>query len=219
MTQNNYISHENRPTLPFPDPSKSDRLQTFDSLRSFSPPAADHEFAHARELLPPAAYRVCDRAMKTGTSSLNPYAASYIPLFKRVAAAAEADNPAKDSNSRGKEVVRLTHERRAIATQTYNLMKQKEDHRGFTWTSPPSNLNEDADISYLRMNFPGISNESLHGVYFASNCNLDAAVDMLNQLENVAEDSLDILPDTLDIGDVPESSKEAKKEAAVGGLK
>ena len=39
------------------------------------------------------------------------------------------------------------------------------------------------DLEYLRMTFPGLSIESLLDVYMANNRDLEAAVDMLDQLE------------------------------------
>uniref|UniRef100_A0A7N0TAM9 CUE domain-containing protein n=1 Tax=Kalanchoe fedtschenkoi TaxID=63787 RepID=A0A7N0TAM9_KALFE len=52
------------------------------------------------------------------------------------------------------------------------------------------------DLAYLQTLFPSISEQSLSDVYFVNDCDLDAAYDMLSQLET--------LPDSLDIGDVSE---------------
>ncbi|KAI3454053.1 hypothetical protein Pfo_010716 [Paulownia fortunei] len=170
--------------------------------------------------------------MKTGASSLNPYAASYVPLFKRgVADVNKEFNSGQELNS-GNEVVWLGHQldntlpqgqhqnvsqsyaHSAGAIQTAEFSKRKDHHGGefFASTSQypneiQSNFDEefDMDLAYLQMTFPGISEESLSDVYLANRCDLDAAVDMLNQLEIYPDDSSDKLPDTLDIGDVPES--------------
>ncbi|KAJ6330080.1 hypothetical protein OIU76_008836 [Salix suchowensis] len=66
------------------------------------------------------------------------------------------------------------------------------------------------DLEYLRINFPGISDESLTGVYMANNGDTDAAMDMLNQLELDTLDSSGNLPDTLDIGDAYEPRPSAE---------
>ncbi|XLR36246.1 hypothetical protein S83_064146 [Arachis hypogaea] len=65
----------------------------------------------------------------------------------------------------------------------------------------------DMDVEYLRMQFPGISEESLRDVYMVNECDIDAAVEMLNQLELKFDgvESSGSLPETLDIGDVSES--------------
>ncbi|KAB2079558.1 hypothetical protein ES319_A05G012200v1 [Gossypium barbadense] len=63
----------------------------------------------------------------------------------------------------------------------------------------------DMDLEYLRMMFPGLSNDSVLDVYMANNGDLEATIDMLNQLEMYTVESSDTLLDTLDIGDVSES--------------
>ncbi|KAG5121705.1 hypothetical protein JHK84_040045 [Glycine max] len=63
----------------------------------------------------------------------------------------------------------------------------------------------DMDLEYLRMNFPGISYQSLVDVYNVNSGDLDAAIDMLSQLELEGDETSGILPETLDIGDVSES--------------
>ncbi|XP_057810546.1 polyadenylate-binding protein-interacting protein 6-like [Salvia miltiorrhiza] len=168
--------------------------------------------------------------MKTG-SSLNPYAASYVPLFKRgVVDANKEFGSAQEFNS-GNEVgqfgyrpvstfpqgqhqnVSQSHPQNAGAPQTAEYPKWK-DHRSSEFVAStsqypekPSSFDEDSDmdLAYLQMIFPGISEESLSDVYQANRCDLDSAVDMLNQLEIQPDDSSDKLPDTLDIGDVPDS--------------
>ncbi|XP_021893545.1 polyadenylate-binding protein-interacting protein 5 isoform X2 [Carica papaya] len=63
----------------------------------------------------------------------------------------------------------------------------------------------DVHMEFLKMHFPGLSDQSIADVYIANNGDLEATVDMLNQLEVYATESPEALPDTLDIGDVPES--------------
>lgn len=186
--------------------------------------------------------------MKAG-SSLNPYAASYVPISKR----GVVDDPkayeltAKDSKG-GKQPAWLGHHPGVIAPSPYQQFSQNYDSRpqfpensklkGHNiYVSPGSSsqnrsditgkqaMNDDfdMDLAYLQMTFPGISDDSLSDAYMANKGDLEATLDMINELEST-EDSLD-LPDTLDIGDVPEggsssepSSLKMKNVAAeVGG--
>ncbi|OMO80483.1 Ubiquitin system component Cue [Corchorus olitorius] len=169
--------------------------------------------------------------MKPGVSSLNPYAASYIPLAKREA----NDNlTAKDSN-RGNEATWFEssshfahHQHHSNASldsvthatgkhQTTEASSLKSHHSHGSLTQNPGEMTDkqvmdeefDMDLEYLRMNFPGLSNESLMDVYLANHGDLEAAVDMLNQLEMYTVESSETLPDTLDIGDVSESGSSA----------
>ncbi|KAK4422296.1 Polyadenylate-binding protein-interacting protein 6 [Sesamum alatum] len=183
-------------------------------------------------------------SMKSTTSSLNPYAASYVPLSQRgVADVNKEFNSAQELN-RGNDPVWFGHQPNntlpqgqhqnisqsyASAGQTADFSKQKDHPGGFFASTSQypnempenSNSDDDMDLAYLQMTFPGISYDSLHEVYLANNNDLDAAVDLLNQLEVCLDDSSDKLPDTLDIGDVPESgpvsalaSEEVKKATA-----
>uniref|UniRef100_A0A7N0TAX3 CUE domain-containing protein n=1 Tax=Kalanchoe fedtschenkoi TaxID=63787 RepID=A0A7N0TAX3_KALFE len=60
------------------------------------------------------------------------------------------------------------------------------------------------DLAYLQTLFPSISEQSLSDVYFVNDCDLDAAYDMLSQLEHFESNLTQTLPDSLDIGDVSE---------------
>ncbi|GFP81499.1 polyadenylate-binding protein-interacting protein 6 [Phtheirospermum japonicum] len=164
--------------------------------------------------------------MKAGTSSLNPYAASYVPLFKRAPTNIKNEfSPGQELNT-GNEAAWFGHQPNNSSShqnvpQSYGqtaaeVSKRKDTHGGefFASTSQyPNNAIQqsfdeefDMDLAYLQMTFPGISDESLSDVYLANRCDLDGAVDMLNQLDQIyPDDSMDKLPDTLDIGDVPES--------------
>ncbi|XP_020549982.1 polyadenylate-binding protein-interacting protein 6 isoform X1 [Sesamum indicum] len=185
--------------------------------------------------------------MKTGRSSLNPYAASYVPLSKRRAAdEGKILNTAKELQN-GSEIIHYGHQpdnkltrgqqqnvsqnyvHTSGSPQTAEFTKWKGHHAGEFYASSshyPNEIREKSnfdqefmDLAYLQINFPGISEESLSDVYLANKCDLDSAVDMLNQLEMIdsrmlhflshvkiyPDDSSDKLPDTLDIGDVPES--------------
>uniref|UniRef100_A0A5B7C3F4 Putative polyadenylate-binding protein-interacting protein n=1 Tax=Davidia involucrata TaxID=16924 RepID=A0A5B7C3F4_DAVIN len=187
--------------------------------------------------------------MKTGTSSLNPYAASYIPLSRRGAMDENNDYKltAKDSKNGNETIWSGQNQHQSKESQNYNIhgtgiLPLSEDftlkaHRVHgSYGSSSHNLSEmtqkqildeefDMDLAYLQMTFPGISDGSLSDVYAANKGDLEATVDMLSQLELYTVDSSEILPDTLDIGDVsePGSSSEAaslklkKVEGEVGG--
>ncbi|XP_022141760.1 polyadenylate-binding protein-interacting protein 5-like [Momordica charantia] len=171
--------------------------------------------------------------MKPLGSSLNPYAASYIPLSKR-----EADknfiaensskksiggnfsgysehymhNPPYDSISPNSNL-RLG-EKAPIAVGS--AMKNHPSHGSLS--QHKSEFNEmvemfdkdfDLDLEFLKASFPGLSDQSLTDVYLANKGDVDAAIDMLSLLENKqpfgSEDYVpEGLPDSLDIGDISE---------------
>ncbi|KAK6236076.1 hypothetical protein SCA6_011413 [Theobroma cacao] len=169
--------------------------------------------------------------MKPGVSSLNPYAASYIPLAKREG----NDNVAAKDIKRGNETAwyepssHLAHNPHHSNTSLDSVTHGTGKHQipeASALTSHPAhgslmqNLGEmtdkqimdeefDMDLEYLCMIFPGLSNESLLDVYWVNNRDLEATVDMLNQLEMYTVESSETLPDTLDIGDVSESGSSA----------
>lgn len=146
-------------------------------------------------------------AMKPLGSSLNPYAASYIPLSKR-----EADknfiaensskksiggnfsgysehymhNPPYDSISPNSNL-RLG-EKAPIAVGS--AMKNHPSHGSLS--QHKSEFNEmvemfdkdfDLDLEFLKASFPGLSDQSLTDVYLANKGDVDAAIDMLSLLE------------------------------------
>ncbi|CAL9231565.1 unnamed protein product [Arabidopsis halleri] len=69
-------------------------------------------------------------------------------------------------------------------------------------------LEMDMDIEFLLVTFSDLSHESINDVYLANNCDLDATIEMLNQLEIYSTEAQEYLSDTLDIGDVPETITE-----------
>ncbi|KAM0968752.1 hypothetical protein ACFX13_017364 [Malus domestica] len=166
--------------------------------------------------------------MKPGLSSLNPYAAAYIPISKR-----ETDDrtfvTTKDS-SHSNESVWFGNPQNFTQNQHHSKAYLQSDAPGTaTLQSPKSyavksypahdsygsfsqNMNKvsenedfDMDMEFLGLSFPGISDQSLSDVYLANRGDLDATIDMLNQLEFCVVESSESLPDTLDIGDVSES--------------
>ncbi|KAL6212176.1 hypothetical protein ACLB2K_017397 [Fragaria x ananassa] len=171
--------------------------------------------------------------MKPGVSSLNPYAAAYIPLSKR-----EADDrpfaTSKESN-RKNDAVWFGAPHSMNQNQNHSKAYLGSDSPGTaallspkafalnnypphgSYGSSSQNVNEvteneefDMDLEYLQMAFPGISDQSLADVYLANKGDLEATIDMLNQLEFYTVESSESLPDTLDIGDVSESGMSPK---------
>ncbi|GMI97605.1 INCREASED POLYPLOIDY LEVEL IN DARKNESS 1, CTC-interacting domain 5 [Hibiscus trionum] len=156
--------------------------------------------------------------MKPGVSSLNPYAASYIPLAKR-----EANENAWFEPS--SHFAHKPHYSNAYLDSVSQGTKKHQVAEGSAVKSYPArgslkNTGEviekqfmdeefDMDLEYLRMTFPGLSNESLMDVYLANGGDFEATIDMLNQLEMNTVESSESLPDTLDIGDVSESVSSA----------
>ncbi|KAK8695257.1 hypothetical protein V6N13_000424 [Hibiscus sabdariffa] len=158
------------------------------------------------------------KTMKHGVSSLNPYAASYIPLAKR-----EANENAWFEPS--SHFAHKPHYGNAYLDSVAHGTRKHQVAEGSAVKSYPAlgslkNPGEviekqfvdeefDMDLEYLRMTFPGLSNESLMDVYLANEGDFEATVDMLNQLEMQTVESSESLPDTLDIGDVSESGSSA----------
>nr|XP_027081676.1 polyadenylate-binding protein-interacting protein 6-like [Coffea arabica] len=167
--------------------------------------------------------------MKAGASTLNPYAESYVPLSKRRGADERNDFKFPGVQAkRGSEsaVLGPRHwDPTILAPQIYdshysdafyaaeNTKLKGYTNPGFHGSSSysPAETAEkatfeeesDIDLAYLQMTFPSVSEESLADAYKANNYDLDATIDMLTHLEAYPVDSK--LPDTLDIGDVPES--------------
>ena len=145
--------------------------------------------------------------MKPGGSSLNPYAASYIPLAKREMNDQYVVTAERDSNSHDAAIWYQTpqHIRGDHHFHNFDTHATEKLHAadGFHMKSQPASspygsssqnvavmtdkqmLDEEADmdLEYLRMTFPGISYQSLSDVYMINRGDLDAAIDMLGQLE------------------------------------
>ncbi|KAK4770063.1 hypothetical protein SAY87_030595 [Trapa incisa] len=155
-------------------------------------------------------------------SSLNANAASYVPLAKRVVdsktetlggAAKITDNSIhahQGYDERKICTVPNNHENESFpitgnfALQGYYAQGSSQD------PSPPTEkmiLDEayDMDLEYLEMRFPELSQESLSDVYLANRGDIEASIDMLNDLEFSPYEFPESLPETLDIGDVAET--------------
>ncbi|KAJ0253201.1 hypothetical protein HA466_0122680 [Hirschfeldia incana] len=126
-----------------------------------------------------------------GGSGLNPNAAAYVPLSKR-----EGD-PAKPVAA---AVSATTHH---VQHQPYGYGVQGKGHV----------MDDEMEMEFLLASFSGLSDESIRDVYLANNGDLDATMDMLTQLEIFSNEAEDYLPDTLDIGDVPETVETSTSSA------
>ncbi|CAN6858882.1 unnamed protein product, partial [Brassica oleracea] len=90
----------------------------------------------------------------------------------------------------------------AAATATSSEKKMSEE-----------DLEMDVDIEFLLATFSDLSYESISDVYLANNGDLDATIEMLTQLEIFSNEAEEYLPDTLDIGDVPETIEPSTSSA------
>ncbi|KAJ4707983.1 polyadenylate-binding protein-interacting protein 5-like [Melia azedarach] len=163
--------------------------------------------------------------MKPGVSSLNPYAASYIPLSKREACD-RTEPTTKDSKSCNENVWYSHH-----GHVTQNPHRSKVSHSSVAQGAQKLATPEGSTTKSL----------PVHGSYGSSSKqgDLEATVDMLTQLERMScsfdayhlpvaqhimfdtVESSENLPDTLDIGDVSESGSSSecasvKLKTAVG---
>lgn len=137
--------------------------------------------------------------MKPQVSSLNPYAASYIPLSKREADGRTVTN---EGSKNYDGTVWFQTPQHATKNQYFvdtsakrtEAFPVKSQPASSSYTSASQNVTEwtdkqmmdeelDMDMEYLRMTFPGISDQSLVDVYNVNSGDLDAAIDMLSQLE------------------------------------
>ncbi|KAK9682568.1 hypothetical protein RND81_10G082600 [Saponaria officinalis] len=135
--------------------------------------------------------------MKTNTSTLNPNAASYVPLAKR-------------------EVQDVDKERKTLqgeaAVDDLKLKDHLADAAYDTRTVIPQEMYADImdeesemDLDYLQMMFPGVSNQFLADVYNINHGDIEAAVDMISELE-----STDYQPDALNNNEAPEPVSSAE---------
>ncbi|XP_074280485.1 polyadenylate-binding protein-interacting protein 6-like [Silene latifolia] len=114
--------------------------------------------------------------MKTSTSTLNPFAVAYVPLAKR-----EVQDVDKECKTMPREAAvddlkskvhqtDVAHDTRAELPQEITASVLDEE--------------SEMDLAYLQMMFPGVSDQSLADVYNINQGDLEAAVDMLSELES-----------------------------------
>lgn len=103
-----------------------------------------------------------------GTFALNPHAASYVPLSKRVD---DMDGLATRS-MQGREQIFMP---KTSSEMAYKQIRDDDDL--------DMEMDIDMDIEYLLVTFSGLSQESITDVYLANSGDLEATIEMLNQLE------------------------------------
>ncbi|CAN1837889.1 Polyadenylate-binding protein-interacting protein 5 [Linum perenne] len=169
--------------------------------------------------------------MKRGTSSLNPYAASYVPIYKREVGehtqaprlVAKALQSGDHNFLYGLEHASESQQHEYYSSFTATSTVKSHYGQGFYGSSSQSSdvkidkqmMDEesDMDLEFLQMSFPSVSSESLLDVYDANNGDLENTIEMLNELEfDIPEN----LPETLDIGDVPECGSSLKQKKVFG---
>ncbi|CAI0414808.1 unnamed protein product [Linum tenue] len=124
--------------------------------------------------------------MKPGNSSLNPYAASYIPVSRReVVEHTQSPGVVAKASQSGNQNVwygpgYAIENRHHYGNGVYGSLSQQQDGR-----TEKQIMDEvsDFELEFLQMTFPGVSFESLMDVYAANNGDLENTIDMLNQLE------------------------------------
>ncbi|CAI9094406.1 OLC1v1030138C3 [Oldenlandia corymbosa var. corymbosa] len=147
--------------------------------------------------------------MKCGTSTLNPYAESYVPISKRGGPNGKNDTGHVGTESKGAIEGSVIAPRQWDPTsqspQLYNShgygsWHAAEDSKlkghsgsGFHGSSSYSSSETtekgaqgedfEMDVTYLQMTFPGIAEEFLSEIYYANQGDLDSAIDMLNHFE------------------------------------
>lgn len=181
--------------------------------------------------------------MKSGTSSLNPFAESYIPLSVR-----EPKNEGKTSEITAEKSPKSSGETTWFGTRSQGPKETKqiylqsdasfdlnihgieelligEDFMKKGHENPSNETekyytDEDSqmDLAYLGTLFPGISDQSLLDVYTANGGDLEASIDMLNQLEFYPVDARRHLPESLDIGDVSDVKSSAEGSSKLKGI-
>ncbi|EOA19283.1 hypothetical protein CARUB_v10001953mg [Capsella rubella] len=186
-----------------------------------------------------------------GSSTLNPYAAAYVPLSKRDASFGGGGAAAKPSayhQVQHQQPHQVAHGYGVQGMGSYpsppqmKMPTKKSPDMVYNHQMKEEDLEMDMDIEFLLVTFSGLSHESINDVYLANNCDLDATIEMLNQLEVIhflksfpalelldsklsndfafgyvpflqiySTEAQEYLPDTLDIGDVPETITEPSK--------
>ncbi|KAJ0230657.1 hypothetical protein HA466_0305300 [Hirschfeldia incana] len=137
-----------------------------------------------------------------GVFALNPHAASYVPIYKRVD---DMDGLATH-NVLGQQQMVMPKKYSEVA---YKQIRDEDDS--------DLEMDIDMDIEYLLVTFSGLSQESITDVYLANSGDLEATIEMLNQLEVsssvISRDHSpqEHLPETLDIGDLCESGPSNSK--------
>lgn len=141
--------------------------------------------------------------MKPGSSSLNPYAAAYIPLsargknvnteFPNMVNDAESDKQillsgqlsklTLDHNDHGNEKLSMPEGLPLNSQQSYAPYSSSTQAPNLMGGDPTLHEEVEMELEYLQMIYPGISVQFLNEAYFLQGCDLEATIEMLNHLE------------------------------------
>lgn len=147
---------------------------------------------------------------------MNPYAAAYVPLSKREGSLVDT-KPVTQQHMQQQHHQQQPYYGYGVQGMgsyqgTQMSPKKSPSEMVYNHQLKDEDLEMDMDIEYLLATYPGLSQESINDVYLANTCDLDATIEMLNQLEIYSTEAEEYLPDTLDIGDVPEIITESSKQ-------
>ncbi|CAH2073053.1 unnamed protein product, partial [Thlaspi arvense] len=123
-----------------------------------------------------------DKAMKPGAFALNPHAASYVPLSKRV------DFADMDGLVFANPSAHVVQGQQISFAGVEVSMPKKSSEMAYKQIRDDDldldlEMDIDMDIEYLLVTFSGLSQESITDVYLANGGDLEATIEMLNQLE------------------------------------
>ncbi|ESQ41102.1 hypothetical protein EUTSA_v10014836mg [Eutrema salsugineum] len=148
--------------------------------------------------------------MKPGAFELNPDAASYVPLSKRV------DISDMDGWVFVNQATHVVQGQQISFAGVQVSMPKKPSSSEMAYKEIRDDdldmeMDIDMDIEYLLVTFSGLSQESVTDVYLANSGDLEATIEMLNQLEIYSNEAQESLPETLDIEDISESGPSTSK--------
>lgn len=118
--------------------------------------------------------------MKPGAFALNPHAASYVPISKRMDYGGGGDDGlmfAAKSPTQGQQI--------SFSGVQVSMPKKSSEmaYKQIRDDDLDLEMDIDMDIEYLLVTFSGLSQESITDVYLANGGDLEATIEMLSQLE------------------------------------
>lgn len=121
--------------------------------------------------------------MKRAIPSLNPQAASYMPLGKRITEVETKIAELSNSPSKGlSKTEQCQSEDQASSGSSSHANEDSQNSSDHTKKKSVDNSHE-MTLAYLAFLFPNISEQCLADVYFLNETDLDATTDMLEELE------------------------------------
>ncbi|KAJ8423620.1 hypothetical protein Cgig2_033907 [Carnegiea gigantea] len=151
--------------------------------------------------------------MKSSTSTLNPFAQSYVPLAQRELLNKEEDYQTPPTEaSYGHPVL----DDQKVKGQQFDGLHGVPSENPHEIDAKLMDEDSEMDLVYLQMTFPDVSDQSLLDVYNVNRGDLEAAVDMLNHLES-ADDGSDALDVKIPQEPVPSGECSSMKAVNVTG--